>query len=68
MLGMFEKFMPKFAKKYTNLRAATNEAVTSYVSEVKEDVFPASENSFFMEKETLEQFMHLVERDLDKSE
>jgi 3-methyl-2-oxobutanoate hydroxymethyltransferase len=68
MLGMFEKFMPKFAKKYTNLRATINEAVTSYISEVREDVFPAGENSFYMEKETLEQFMHLVERDLNKSE
>jgi 3-methyl-2-oxobutanoate hydroxymethyltransferase len=68
MLGMFEKFMPKFAKKYTNLRATINEAVTSYINEVRQDIFPASENSFYMEKETLEQFMHVVERDLNKPE
>jgi 3-methyl-2-oxobutanoate hydroxymethyltransferase len=62
MLGMFEKFLPKFAKRYTNLRAIINEAVTSYVNETKGDIFPASENSFHMEKETLEQFMNMVER------
>lgn len=64
MLGMFEKFLPKFAKRYTNLRAIINEAVASYIDEIKGDIFPAGENSFHMEKESLEQFMSIVEEDL----
>jgi 3-methyl-2-oxobutanoate hydroxymethyltransferase len=64
MLGMFEKFLPKFAKRYTNLRTIIDDAVKEYIDEVKNDLFPASENSFYFEKETLEKFKGIVERSL----
>lgn len=46
MLGMFDKFMPKFVKKYTDLSTAMKEAIGSYIDEVKEEVFPGTEHSF----------------------
>ncbi|MDF1577802.1 MAG: 3-methyl-2-oxobutanoate hydroxymethyltransferase [Desulfurivibrionaceae bacterium] len=49
MLGMFEKFVPKFVKSYVNLAPQIKEAVASYRSEVKEGVYPDAEHSFVMQ-------------------
>ncbi|HNT56931.1 MAG TPA: 3-methyl-2-oxobutanoate hydroxymethyltransferase, partial [Syntrophales bacterium] len=46
MLGMFEKFTPKFVKKYANLNVNMKEAVGRYVEEVRQGVFPGKEHSF----------------------
>ncbi len=45
MLGMFEKFTPKFVKKYANLNTNIREAVGQYIDEVKSEVFPGKEHS-----------------------
>ena len=47
MLGIFEKFTPKFVKKYTNLNVSMKEAVGQYLDEVRDGVFPGEEHSFF---------------------
>ena len=47
MLGMFEKFTPKFVKKYANLNITMKEAVKQYLDEVRAEVFPDEEHSFF---------------------
>ncbi|MFO7607550.1 MAG: 3-methyl-2-oxobutanoate hydroxymethyltransferase [Desulfurivibrionaceae bacterium] len=49
MLGMFEKFVPKFVKSYVNLAPQIKEAVASYRSEVKEGAYPDAEHSFVMQ-------------------
>ena len=46
MLGMFERFTPKFVKKYAALNTAMREAVGRYVEEVRQGVFPGKEHSF----------------------
>jgi len=46
MLGMFEKFTPKFVKKYTNLNTHMKEAFVQYFDEVKKGIFPGKEHSF----------------------
>ncbi len=46
MLGMFEKFTPKFVKKYAELSKQTQTAVGQYVEEVKSGTFPGKEHSF----------------------
>jgi len=46
MLGMFEKFTPKFVKKYANLNANMKEAIEQYLDEVKKGTFPGKEHSF----------------------
>lgn len=46
VLGLFERFLPKFAKRYANLREAALEAVSAYRREVEEGVFPSEEQSF----------------------
>jgi 3-methyl-2-oxobutanoate hydroxymethyltransferase len=49
MVGMFEKFVPSFVKKYVNLAPQIKEAVAAYNKEVKSGDFPDQEQSFSME-------------------
>jgi 3-methyl-2-oxobutanoate hydroxymethyltransferase len=45
MLGMFEKFTPRFVKKYANLNVQMKEAVGKYIEEVKTGAFPDEEHT-----------------------
>lgn len=64
MLGMYDKFLPKFVKKYVNLKATIEEAVKGYIDDVHGDVFPTSEHSYHMDKETLDRFVEDLDRGL----
>jgi 3-methyl-2-oxobutanoate hydroxymethyltransferase len=46
MLGTFERFTPKFVKKYANLSLQTKEAVRQYCDEVRTGAFPDDAHSF----------------------
>ncbi|PMP71401.1 3-methyl-2-oxobutanoate hydroxymethyltransferase [Thermodesulfovibrio sp. 3462-1] len=46
LLGLFEKFTPKFVKKYANLREEILKAIRQYKEEVEKGEFPAEEHSF----------------------
>jgi 3-methyl-2-oxobutanoate hydroxymethyltransferase len=46
MLGAYERFTPKFVKKYVNLSVPMREAFKQYLDEVKSGVFPGKEHSF----------------------
>lgn len=46
LLGLNEGFLPRFAKRYTNLAAQAREALNAYVSEVRDQAFPSAEYSY----------------------
>lgn len=46
ILGLFEAFLPRHARRYANLADDIRDAVSRYGNDVKEGVFPARENSF----------------------
>ncbi len=46
ILGLCEKYSPKFVKKYADISATIGAGVEAYIREVKEGVFPAAEHSF----------------------
>lgn len=46
MLGMFERFTPKFVKKYGALNQQMRDAMGQYVNEVRGGVFPEKKHSF----------------------
>ena len=54
MLGLFERFTPKFVKKYVNLSPLISEAIVKYKEEVLAGEFPAPEHTFTIKKEELE--------------
>ncbi len=54
MLGLFDRYTPKFVKKYINLSPMILEAIKTYKQEVLESKFPAPEHSFTIKKEELE--------------
>ncbi len=46
MLGLFDDFVPKFVKRYADVKQTMLGAVKEFVGEVKERKFPAQEHSF----------------------
>jgi len=46
ILGLCEKYSPKFVKRYADLGPIISEAVRQYVAEVKAGEFPTEEHSF----------------------
>lgn len=46
ILGLCEKYAPKFVKRYADLAPVISDAVTSYVEEVRSGAFPTKEHSF----------------------
>ena len=46
ILGLCEKYSPKFVKRYADVKAVMTEAVASYLAEVKSGEFPTEEHSF----------------------
>ena len=55
MVGLFDKFIPKFVKQYTQIRPIILEALSAYKKEVQEAAVPAPEHSFKMPEDTLNQ-------------
>jgi len=45
-LGMFEAFIPKFAKKYADIAGIATQGFAEYVKDVKEGNFPAQEHKY----------------------
>jgi len=53
MLGMFDRFVPKFVKQYGNLNGIIMEALQRYATDVDSGEFPGPEHSFAMKEEVL---------------
>jgi 3-methyl-2-oxobutanoate hydroxymethyltransferase len=53
LLGLFDRFTPKFVKRYAELGQAASAAVASYVREVREGAFPDEAHSFLLRAEHL---------------
>lgn len=55
LLGLFDRFTPKFAKKYADGYNIFLDALTSYKNEVQNGQFPGPEHSFTIKDEVLDQ-------------
>jgi 3-methyl-2-oxobutanoate hydroxymethyltransferase len=62
MIGLFDKFVPKFVKQYTNIRKVILDALSEYKQEVIDVEFPAPEHSFKMPEEALEELKKMLEK------
>ena len=62
LIGLFDKFVPKFVKQYTQIRPSILDALTQYSNEVRDQSFPAKEHSFSMPRETLNELVKLFDK------
>jgi len=48
LLGLFERFTPRFVKKYSDLHSEMKQAFSAYIEEVKNGIFPSKEHTVEM--------------------
>jgi 3-methyl-2-oxobutanoate hydroxymethyltransferase len=65
MVGLFDKFIPKFVKQYTQIRPIIIEALKAYKEDVTEVNFPGPEHSFKMPDEALDELKKLLKNSSD---
>ncbi len=57
LLGIFERFTPKFVKKYANLSETIMQALQQYKEEVEQGAFPGPEHTYHIEKKILDEVL-----------
>lgn len=62
LLGLFDRFTPKFAKRYVNLSELMLKAFETYREEVLKGIFPTDEHSFHIDEKELEKINKRRER------
>lgn len=62
LLGIFDKFTPKFVKQYAQIRTQIVEALNKYKEDVVSEVFPEPEHSFSMPAENLEELIKQMKK------
>ena len=60
LLGLFERFTPKFVKKYADFHGEMGRAFSEYLAEVQSRAFPAAEHSVEMADEEWESFLKVT--------
>jgi 3-methyl-2-oxobutanoate hydroxymethyltransferase len=60
LLGLFDRFTPRFVKKYAQLQAAMLQAFTTYRAEVESQLFPGEEHSLQMPDEEWQGFLNFA--------
>jgi 3-methyl-2-oxobutanoate hydroxymethyltransferase len=60
VVGLYDRFVPKFVKQYANAKKAMLDALIDYKQEVAEVKFPGAENSFKMPDDALEQLKKMI--------
>lgn len=61
ILGLFDRFVPKFVKKYAELREASVKAITAYRDEVISGTFPSESHSTKMNADEFEAFTRMMD-------
>ena len=56
LIGAFDSFKPKFAKRYGNVSEVAADAFAEYAAEVRDGTFPAQEHGYKMRTEEAEKF------------
>lgn len=63
LLGAFDTFKPKFAKRYANLAQDATDAFAAYAEDVRSGRFPDADHSYQMKPEEIERFVALLNRE-----
>ena len=57
LLGLFDRFTPKFVKKYADLHGEMKRAFSAYIDEVRQQTFPSAEHTVEMLDEEWQSFL-----------
>jgi 3-methyl-2-oxobutanoate hydroxymethyltransferase len=60
VVGLYDRFVPKFVKQYANVKNVMLDALADYKQEVADAKFPGPEHSFKMPDEALEQLKQMI--------
>ena len=61
MLGLFDRFTPRFVKKYANFHAEMTRSFAKYKTEVEDRSFPAGEHTFKIEEKEWESLLEMLD-------
>ena len=61
MLGFFDRFVPKFVKKYANMNGVILAALQQYKAEVEQGAFPEKEHCYGMPAEELDKLKAMLQ-------
>lgn len=61
LLGLFDRFTPKFVRQYAALNETIRDAFTSFRQEVEDGTFPAPEHCYDMDETELRNFLEEIE-------
>jgi len=62
LLGAFDTFKPKFAKRYANLAQDATNAFAAYADDVRSGRFPDAEHSYQMKPDEIDRFLALLNK------
>jgi 3-methyl-2-oxobutanoate hydroxymethyltransferase len=62
LLGAFDTFKPKFAKRYANLSEVATKAFSDYVKEVQTGKFPDEDHSYKMNEEEIKKLNKVLSK------
>ena len=62
LLGAFDTFKPKFAKRYANIAEIARQAFSDYVKDVRAGHFPDDEHSYHMKQEEAQKLFAILEK------
>ncbi len=61
ILGLFDRFTPRFAKKYLDLHTQMLQAFGEYIADVTSRTFPAAEHAVDIQAEEWDSFLETVQ-------
>ncbi len=61
LVGLFDRFTPKFVKRYANIGPIIEEALSSFASDVEDGSFPTVDHTYQISDEEYRSFLKLIE-------
>jgi len=62
MLGFYDRFKPKFVKRYANLAQTAIQGISKYAEEVRTGDFPSSEYTYNVDEGEAKKFLEMVNK------
>jgi len=61
LIGLFDRFQPKFVKQYADVSTIIGNAIREYMNDVEEGLFPAPQHTYAMEEAELLELMRSID-------